>query len=344
MKTILIAGGAGFIGSNLLNHLSRNYMYQLVNLDSLSADLSGTIKEGMENKYNYHFVSGDILDDALLEDIFSAFDIDAVVNLASVPYQKREIQETTELIRTNVQGTVKLLDTALKHWKKNTDPKDATWVQGKRFIQISTDEVYGFLGSKGYFKETQAMRPENMYAASKASADIIVRSYFDTYQMPVNILKCSRAYGPLQALHHFIPKTIVHAIKKEKFVLKNNGSMVRDWIHVKDLCRAIDKVLHDGVAGEIYNVGSGEERSIYEIAKYVYGLFDTDRSLIQLQNGDSSFAKRYVVDNTKIITRLNWAPKHRLDDGLKEMAYWYKENYGWMEEADQNAKQDNLEK
>jgi dTDP-glucose 4,6-dehydratase len=271
MKNVLVTGGAGFIGSNFVHIMLDKYLdYKIINVDALTyAGNLENLKDIADNP-NYIFIRADIRDREKIDKIFSAYDIDAVVNFAAESHVDRSIVEPEIFLTTNIIGTQVLLDVAKKYWKVNPDDKYCKeYKQGVKFLQVSTDEVYGALGETGMFVETMPLMPNSPYSASKASADLIVRAYHETFGMPVNITRCSNNYGPYQFPEKLIPLMINNCLHEKNLPVYGDGMQIRDWLHVSDHCSAIDIVLHKGVVGEVYNIGGNNEKANIEIVKLI---------------------------------------------------------------------------
>lgn len=313
---LLVTGGAGFIGSNFVTYMLEKYpTYQIINLDKLTyAGNLDNLKEIEDNK-NYRFIKGDIADRLLVEKTV-ADGIDIIVNFAAESHVDRSIDNPGVFIQTNVQGTQVLLEAAKKY-------------HIKKFVQISTDEVYGTLGSTGLFTETTPLAPNSPYSASKASADLLVRAYYETYGLPVAITRCSNNYGRYQFPEKLIPLMIINALHNEPLPVYGDGLNVRDWLHVEDHCRAIDLVLHDGKAGEVYNIGGNNERTNLEIVKSILSYLDKPESLITFVTDRLGHDFRYAIDATKIKEELGWEPLHTFETGIKETIKWYIQNENW---------------
>lgn len=331
MKNILISGGCGFIGCNFIKFMLQKYDYQIINIDLLTyAGNLENLKE-LEGDERYSFIQGDICDAILVEKVFSEYEIDAVINFAAESHVDRSIENPRIFLRTNVFGTQVLLDTAKKNWKLY--PKDKyskEYKQGVKYIQISTDEVYGTLGAEGLFTETTTLSPNSPYSASKAGADLMIRAYYETFSLPVNITRCSNNYGPYQFPEKLIPLAINNCMNSKEIPVYGDGLQVRDWLHVKDHCRAIDMVLHHGKMGEIYNIGGKNERKNIEIIKLIIHSLGCEENLIKYIKDRPGHDRRYAIDNTKIIKELNWVPKYNFEQGIKETIRWYLENKDWM--------------
>lgn len=333
MKTILVTGGAGFIGSNFVRHMLTTHPdYKIINVDALTyAGNLENLKDVVDNK-NYIFIKADIRDREKIETIFDNYDIDFVVNFAAESHVDRSIEEPDVFLTTNIIGTQVLLDVAKKHWKVNPDDKYCReYKPGVKFLQISTDEVYGALGKTGKFVETMPLKPNSPYSASKASADLIVRAYYQTYGMPVNITRCSNNYGPYQFPEKLIPLMINNCLKEKDLPVYGDGMQVRDWLHVNDHCAAIDTVLHKGKEGEIYNIGGNNEKTNIEIVKLIVKTLGKSEKLIKHVKDRPGHDRRYAIDNTKITNQLGWKPKYTFEEGIKETIQWYLDNREWID-------------
>lgn len=345
MKVLLVTGGAGFIGSNFIIYMLNKYTdYKIVNLDKLT--YAGNLEnlKRVENNANYKFVHGDICDKNIVEEIFkeNIFEgntIDYVINFAAESHVDRSILEPEIFINTNILGTTNLLNIAKKYWQKKHG-EFGNEIQQKnscKFVQVSTDEVYGSLGQTGYFLETTPLDPHSPYSASKAGADMIVKSYQDTYKMPINITRCSNNYGLYQFPEKLIPLIINNALNKKSLPVYGDGLNIRDWLYVEDHCSAIDMVLHKGRIGEVYNIGGHNERTniqiVKTIIKYLGEKVDStiDESLIKFVEDRKGHDKRYGIDPTKIKNELGWYPKTSFEDGIKITIDWYLENKEWMQ-------------
>lgn len=319
MDNLLITGGAGFIGSNFIRYFLKEHPdCSIVNLDKLT--YAGNLENlrDVENERNYTFIKGSVCNRELLGHILSKYHIDYVMNFAAESHVDRSILGPEVFVETNVRGTQILLDVA----------KDYSL---KKFIQISTDEVYGELGETGYFTEETPLAPNSPYSASKASADMLCRSYFKTYGLPVVITRCSNNYGPYQFPEKLIPLMIYKALNNEKLPVYGDGTNVRDWIHVTDHCKAIDAVLRNGIAGEVYNIGGNSERQNIEIVRLIIDRLNRSEDLIQFVEDRPGHDKRYAMDILKIEEALGWKPEYSFEDGIVETIEWYLENNEWVE-------------
>jgi dTDP-glucose 4,6-dehydratase len=254
-----------------------------------------------------------------------------VINFAAESHVDRSIVEPEVFLTTNVIGTQVMLDIAKKHWNLEPDNKYCfEYREGVKFLQVSTDEVYGSLGATGRFTETMPLMPNSPYSASKASADLIARAYHKTYGMPVNITRCSNNYGPYQFPEKLIPLMINNCLNNREMPVYGDGMQIRDWIHVLDHCSAIDAVLHEGIVGEVYNIGGNNEKTNLEIVKLIINTLGKSESLIKFVKDRPGHDRRYAVDNTKISIQLGWEPKYPFEEGIRETITWYIHNYDWV--------------
>ncbi|MBJ8111779.1 dTDP-glucose 4,6-dehydratase [Bacillus cereus group sp. N6] len=316
---VLVTGGAGFIGSNFVRYMVKKYPeYNLVNLDALTyAGNLENLKE-IESLPNYKFVKGDIADREFINRLFKEEKFDYVLNFAAESHVDRSITNPDIFIQTNIQGAQVLLDAA-----KNA--------QVKKYLQVSTDEVYGTLGDTGYFSEETPLASNSPYSSSKAGADLLVRAYHETFGLPVNITRCSNNYGPFHFPEKLIPLMIINALNNKQLPVYGDGLNVRDWLHVEDHCQAIDLVLHKGENGEVYNVGGNNERTNIEIVKTILKALDKPESLIQYVTDRPGHDRRYAIDATKLREELGWSPKYNFDTGIEQTINWYLENQDWWE-------------
>lgn len=332
MKNILVTGGAGFIGSNFVKSMLEDEKLNIINLDMLTyAGNLENLKE-VEDQKNYTFIKGDICDKKLVKDIFEKYDIDTVVNFAAESHVDRSIENPEIFLQTNVLGTLNLLDNAKKYWKINKQDKYSNeYKTGVKYLQVSTDEVYGALGKTGMFVETMPLVPNSPYSVSKASADMLTLAYKTTYGLPVNITRCSNNYGPYQFPEKLIPLMINNCKHNKKLPVYGDGMQVRDWLHVKDHCIAIKTVLEKGELGEVYNVGGNNEKANIDIVKLIIKALGKDESLIEHVQDRLGHDRRYAIDNTKITSKLNWKPSYTFEQGIKETVEWYLNNSSWMD-------------
>ena len=314
---LLVTGGAGFIGSCFIRHvLAKHKDYEIINLDKLT--YAGNIEnlDDIKNDPRYQFVKGDIVDKNLAMELTSS--VDVVVNFAAESHVDRSIEGPEVFIETNVKGTLNLLQASLKN-------------KVKRYLQVSTDEVYGTLGKTGYFYETTPLAPNSPYSASKASADMLVRAYFETYKMPNLITRCSNNYGPYQYPEKLIPFFITKLLKGEKVPVYGDGLNVRDWLYVYDHCEAIDTVLNKGKEGEVYNIGGHNEKTNMEITRLILDAMGKDESSIEYVQDRLGHDRRYAIANDKIQSELGWEPSIKFEDGIKLTIEWYLNNQEWIQ-------------
>ena len=329
-ETILVTGGCGFIGTNFVRHMLEKHDYHIINLDKLT--YAGNLEnlQDIEQDARYTFLRGDIANTGDLESAF-ARPIDFIVNFAAESHVDRSIIDPDTFIKTNINGTFNLLEMARKK-------------QVRRFVQISTDEVYGSLGAQGVFREDTPLAPNSPYSASKASADILAMAYFKTYGMPVLVTRCSNNYGPYQFPEKLIPLMITNALAGMELPVYGDGLNVRDWIHVKDHCAAIDLVLHNGEDGNVYNIGAGNEQTNIEIVGLVLGILGKPRSLIKYVKDRPGHDRRYAIDSGKITAGLGFKPSVDFSEGMRRTVEWYTENKGWWERIRTGAYLDYYEK
>ncbi|NBC07554.1 MAG: dTDP-glucose 4,6-dehydratase [Bacteroidetes bacterium] len=329
--SILITGGAGFIGSHLVRLMVNKYPdYHIVNLDALT--YAGNLEnlKDIENAPNYTFVKADITDAEAMQELFALHQFDGVIHLAAESHVDRSISNPMSFIETNIVGTVVLLNAAKHHWGD---------FSGKRFYQVSTDEVYGSLGKTGLFTETTPYDPRSPYSASKASADHLVRAYYHTYGMPVVLSNCSNNYGPYQFPEKLLPLMINNIRHGKTLPVYGDGQYTRDWLWVVDHAEAIDLVYHKGGNGETYNIGGNNEWKNIDLVHQLCDVMDdllgqsqgTSRALITFVKDRPGHDRRYAIDATKIKQELGWAPKVKAEEGLRQTAQWYLDNTSWLE-------------
>ncbi len=317
---LVVTGGAGFIGSCFIRHILSVYPdYKVINLDALT--YAGNIQnlDDVKDNPNYSFIHGNICDKKLVSEILK--EADAVVNFAAESHVDRSITGPEIFVETNVQGTLNLLQCA----------KDSGI---NRYLQVSTDEVYGTLPKDGYFYETTPLAPNSPYSASKAGADLLVRAYFETYKLPALITRCSNNYGPYQYPEKLIPFFISQLLKGEKVPVYGDGLNVRDWLYVYDHCKAIDVVLHKGKEGEVYNIGGHNEKTNLEITKIILDAMGKDESSINFVKDRLGHDRRYAIDNTKIQSELGWRPSLTFEEGIKLTIDWYLNNQEWIKQIE----------
>lgn len=331
-KTILITGGAGFIGSNFVPYFCEKYPeYHIINLDKLTyAGNLDNLKE-CEGMKNYTFIKGDICDRPLIESLFNDYDIRGVIHFAAESHVDNSIKNPGVFIKTNIEGTFTLIDVAYHHWMEAPNRVKQGY-EDCRFHHISTDEVYGTLGENGYFSETTSYAPNSPYSASKASSDFIVRAYHHTFGMNVTTSNCSNNYGPKQHSEKLIPTIIRKCLAGESIPVYGNGKNIRDWLFVLDHCKAIDLIFHNGRSGETYNIGGRNERDNITIVKTICSILDNKcprkdgkkyNELITFVADRAGHDLRYAIDATKLETELGWRADETFDTGIVKTVEWY---------------------
>lgn len=314
---ILVTGGAGFIGSNFIRYILKKYPdYKIVNYDLLT--YAGTLENlaDIQGNKHYAFVHGNIMNGELVRHVVASHQIDTIVNFAAESHVDRSILHPGVFVQTNVVGTQTLLDVA-----------NEFGIQ--KFVQISTDEVYGSLGETGYFSEESPLSPNSPYASSKGGADLLVLSYFRTFGLDVNISRCSNNYGPYQNQEKLIPLMITHALEGKRLPIYGDGGNIRDWIHVEDHCKGIDLVIHYGRAGEIYNIGGDNEWTNNEIVHLIIEKLGVSKKLIEYVPDRLGHDYRYASDPIKIMSELGWQQEYEFETGITETIEWYRENASW---------------
>ena len=334
MKTYLVTGGAGFIGSNFIIYMLGKYTdIKIINVDVLT--YAGNLEnlKSVENNPNYQFIQADIRDNDAISKIFAENDIDYVVNFAAESHVDRSISDPDIFVKTNVLGTVNMLNNAKKAWSIGDDK----YKEGVKYLQVSTDEVYGSLGEDGFFMETTPLCPHSPYSSSKASADLFVKAYHDTYKLPINITRCSNNYGPYQFPEKLIPLIMNNTINHKDLPVYGDGMQIRDWLYVDDHCKAIDMVINNGVDGEVYNVGGHNERTNIFIVKtiidYIKENVDSTvgEHMIKHVTDRKGHDRRYGIDPQKIKDALGWYPETTFEVGIKKTLKWYLEHKDWVE-------------
>lgn len=322
MKKVMVTGGAGFIGSNFIRYmLNIHNDIRILNVDALTyAGRLGNLTDVAGHPY-YTFVNADIRCKEKMEDMFAAYDIDTVVNFAAESHVDRSIKTPEVFLETNTLGTQVLLECAKKHWSDSANG----YRSDVRFVQISTDEVYGALGAQGRFTEDSPLCPNSPYSASKAGADLIVRAYYQTYGLPVCITRCSNNYGPWQFPEKLIPLMILNCLQNKPLPVYGDGKQVRDWLHVSDHCRAIEVVLRQGRFGEIYNIGGDNERANIDIVNMIIDILDKPKSLIKYVKDRPGHDRRYAINHSKITHELGWKPHIPFVKGIRQTIEWYKQ-------------------
>ena len=334
MKTYLVTGGAGFIGSNFVHYMLDKYEdVRIVNLDKLT--YAGNLEnlKDCESDARHIFVQGDICDQALVSELLERFDPDFVINFAAETHVDRSITHPEVFVYTNIMGTVNMLKCCMDAWLT-----DGVWREGKKYLQVSTDEVYGALGAEGYFTEKTPLSPHSPYSSSKASADMMVMAFHDTYGMPVNITRCSNNYGACQFPEKLIPLMIHNARAHKELPVYGDGLQVRDWLYVMDHCKAIDLVANSGRVGEIYNIGGHNEKTNITIIKTIIAQLHEalgddaiNEQLIRHVKDRLGHDRRYAIDPEKIHSELGWLPETPFEKGIAMTIRWYLEHEDWLE-------------
>lgn len=316
MTTVLVSGGAGFIGSCYVRHILKKHPnYKVINIDALTYCGNLENLKDIENNPNYTFVHGNICDRELIRDLVNQCDL--VVNFAAESHVDNSIKHPEIFVETNVQGTLNLLQACKE-------------LGIERYLQVSTDEVYGTLGKTGYFYETTPLAPNSPYSASKAGADMLVRAYYETYKLPVLNTRCSNNYGPYQYPEKLIPFFISKLLRGEKVPVYGDGMNVRDWLYVYDHCEAIDEVLHKGKIGQVYNIGGHNEKTNLEITHLILEAMGKDESSIEYVQDRLGHDRRYAISNDKITAELGWEPSVTFEQGIKMTIDWYLNNQNWI--------------
>lgn len=321
---LLVTGGAGFIGSNFILYILNKYpSYQIINIDLLT--YAGNLENlrSIHHNDNHRFVKADISDRLALEPLFQE-GLDVVINFAAETHVDRSILHPDIFVRTNILGTQTLLDLSKQYGIS-------------KFVQVSTDEVYGTLGDTGTFKEESPLLPSSPYSASKAGAELLVRSYHETFELPINITRCSNNYGPYQFPEKLIPLMIRNALKDKPLPIYGDGLNIRDWLYVEDHISAIDLVLHRGRNGELYNVGGNNERNNLQVVKTILRELGKSESLIRFVKDRPGHDRRYAIDADKIRHELGWKPIFDYESGIKQTIRWYLDNQVWMEQIESGS-------
>jgi dTDP-glucose 4,6-dehydratase len=346
MKTVIVTGGAGFIGANFVRHALTKTQMRIVILDKLTYAGNQCTLKPLEANPRIVFIRGDIADPSLVEKILHDFPPVWIVNLAAETHVDRSIDDPRPFVTTNVVGTFELLEGARKHVAR----LDSAGRAGFRFLHVSTDEVYGTLGETGYFSETTPYEPNSPYSASKAASDHLVRAYYETYGLPAIITNCSNNYGPYQFPEKLIPLTILNAVEGRALPIYGDGGNIRDWLYVEDHCSGILEVLNRGIPGQKYNIGGGNERTNVQVVDGICAvlneLLPPSQNQTLIDRGIASYSglktfvtdrpghdRRYAIDATKIRTELGWSPWHDFDRGIKSTVKWYLENRAWCDEV-----------
>lgn len=314
---ILVTGGLGFIGSNFIKHmLTTHPTYKIINLDLMTYAGNDENLSDVENHPNYLFFKGNICNQELVTEIVKKFGVDTIVNFAAESHVDRSFINPRQFIETNILGTHTLMDISIKN-------------NIKKFVQISTDEVYGELGDNGFFNENSPISPNNPYSATKAGADLLAKTYHKTFGLNVSFVRFANTYGFNQFPEKLIPMTITHALKEIPIPIHGDGSSIRDWLFVMDNCSAIDMVMHKGRPGQVYNIGANQEIEVLNVVEYILEVLNKPKSLIKFVDNRLSQDYRYANDPSKIMNELGWKPKYNFETGIRETINWYKENQSW---------------
>ncbi|MDR1689652.1 MAG: dTDP-glucose 4,6-dehydratase [Clostridiales bacterium] len=337
MKTYLVTGGAGFIGANFVRFMLGKEDCKIVNVDALT--YAGNLDNLTGLPQDRHiFVKADICDKNVIDELFQKYDFDRVIHFAAESHVDRSIEDPEVFVRTNVMGTMNLLNTAKKYWQDGDGYK-----KDKRYLQVSTDEVYGSLGETGYFTEKTPITPHSPYSASKAAADFLVLSYYDTFKMPVIVTRCSNNYGPYQFPEKLVPLMINNVLNLKPLPVYGDGKNVRDWLYVEDHVKAIDIAAENGRDGEVYNIGGHNEKYNIDIVKIIIEtvaqmLPESDERKSKISNDLITYVAdrkghdlRYAIDPEKISSELGWKPETNFETGIKKTIKWYLENTEWIE-------------
>lgn len=332
MKRVLVTGGAGFIGSNFIHYLLKHSDCEIVNFDALTyAGNLENLKDAAQDS-RYTFVKGDIRNAEQVREVLQKFGVDTVVNFAAETHVDRSIVSPDVFVFANVLGTQTLLECSRAYWSLAPEDKHCREYQpGVRLLQISTDEVYGSLGADGKFQETSPIAPNSPYAASKASADLFVRAYYETFGFPAVITRCSNNFGPYQFPEKLIPLIIYNSLHGKKIPVYGDGRQVRNWLYVEDHCSALCSVLENGKNGEVYNIGGDAEESNLQVIRTILRLVDRPENLIQFVVDRPGHDRRYAMDYTKLNRHTGWKPSHSFAEGLERTVRWYLENKKWLE-------------
>jgi dTDP-glucose 4,6-dehydratase len=337
MKTLLVTGGAGFIGTNFIHHsLTVRPSWRIINLDALTyaGNLSNLEDLPSDHRERHHFIRGDIREAPLLDQLFTEEKFDGVIHFAAESHVDRSILGPEAFLETNVIGTFRLLQASLRHWEAQDRPG------AFRFLHVSTDEVYGSLGPEGYFTEETPYNPSSPYSASKAASDHFVKAYFSTYGLPTIVTNCSNNYGPYQFPEKLIPLIILNIVEGKPLPVYGDGKNIRDWLYVLDHCDALIRVLEEGNPRETYNIGGSEERQNIEIVHLLCDLLDahlgrsgkeSSRKLIRFVADRPGHDRRYAIDSSKIQRELGWSPKYHFKEALEATVDWYLNHMEWIE-------------
>lgn len=339
---LLVTGGLGFIGSNLIRHLLKTYPnYTIINIDAATYAGHPENLADIADNPRYKYVQGRIEDAVVVDEIVSGKRfgrIDGIINLAAETHVDRSISDPQVFVKTNVLGTQVLLDAAFRYGRTAADAVQNNKEFSIRYVQVSTDEVYGTLGAEGYFTETTPLQPNSPYSSSKAGADLLCRAYFETYGFPAIITRCSNNYGPYQHPEKLIPFFIHNLMNGKQVPVYGDGLNVRDWLHVEDHCKAIDLAFHRGVPGEVYNVGGSNERTNMQITKLILSEMGKGEESIKYVADRLGHDRRYAIDSTKLQEELGWTPTYSFETGIHSTIQWYIDNKAWMEAVTKQPK------
>lgn len=335
---LLVTGGAGFIGCNFVKYILKTEKdIKLVNLDALTYAGNLLSLEEVESDPRYKFIEADIRHKDLVSQIIAEEEIDVIVNFAAESHVDNSILHPEIFIETNIMGTHNMLQGAKAYWQIGKDDQGyPIYRDNVKFLQVSTDEVYGSLGKEGLFTETTSIKPNSPYSASKASADLLVRSFSQTYNFPCNITRCSNNYGPYQYPEKLIPLMIRNVISEKSLPIYGDGMQIRDWLYVEDHCSALWQVVKKGELGEVYNIGGNNEKANIEIVKIILKELDGDEALLTYVEDRLGHDRRYAIDNHKITSKLDWKPAYSFEEGIKKTIKWYYENITWVESVSDN--------
>lgn len=334
MKHVLVTGGAGFIGSNFIHYLLKHSDCEIINFDALT--YAGNLENlsDIEENSRYTFVKGDIRSVEQVSEALRKFEVDTVVNFAAETHVDRSIASPDVFVSANVLGTQTLLECTRAYWSLAPGDKHCRdYKRGVRFLQISTDEVYGSLGASGKFHENSPIVPNSPYAASKASADLFVRAYHETFGFPAVVTRCSNNFGPYQFPEKLIPLIIYNSLGNKKIPVYGDGKQVRNWLYVEDHCSALCSVLENGRTGEVYNIGGDAEESNLQVIQTILRLLGRSESLIQFVADRPGHDRRYAMDYTKLNQHTGWRPLYSFTEGLRRTVQWYLENERWLDSA-----------
>ncbi len=332
MKHVLVTGGAGFIGSNFIHYLLEHSGCEVINFDALT--YAGNLENlrDIEQDRRYTFVKGDIRDAEQVRGALRRFEVDTVVNFAAETHVDRSILTPDSFVSVNVLGTQTLLECCRQYWSMAPGDKHSRAYQpGTRFLQVSTDEVYGSLGAVGKFREDSQIAPNSPYAASKAGADLLARAYHETFGFPALVTRCSNNFGPYQFPEKLIPLIIYNSLHNRKIPVYGDGQQIRDWLYVEDHCSALCSVLEHGSPGEAYNIGGDAEKTNLQVVRMILSLAGRPESLIQFVADRPGHDRRYAMDYTKLNRHTGWKPAHSFMEGLERTVRWYLGNEAWLD-------------